>query len=80
MNKTAKIITACATCSVAIGLCAYVLMLNRTEDQVPTFSNIQETEPVTQPTTVLPDNWYELYEYQESPKGMTERAKIFLSR
>lgn len=78
MNKTAKIITACATCSVAIGLCAYVLMLNRTEDQVPTFSNIQETEPVTQPTTVLPENWYELYEYQESPKGMTERAKIFL--
>lgn len=78
MNKTAKIITACATCSVALGLCAYVLTLNRGAEDVPTFSNIQETEPVTEPTTVLPENWHELYDYVESPTGMTERAKIFL--
>lgn len=78
MNKIAKIISACAACSAAIGLCGYVLTLNRSED-VPTFSNVEEVEPLTMPpTSPLPDDWYTQYEYVPSPTGMTERAKIFL--
>lgn len=79
MNKTAKIITACATCLVAIGLCGYVLSLNRNKD-VPTFSNVQEAEPVTVENSLLPENWAELYDYVPSPTGMSERAKIFLRK
>lgn len=76
MNKTAKIITACATCAVAIGLCGYVLSLNRNKD-VPTYSKIEEIQSVTE-TTLLPENWSDLYDFIQSPTGLTERAKIFL--
>ena len=79
MNKTAKIITACATCAVAAGLCAYVVSLSKDEG-VPTFSNVQEVEPVTVKTSLLPENWTELYDYNPSPVGMSERAKIFLRK
>lgn len=77
MNKTAKIITACASFAAALGLGAYVYSLNSTSSD-PTFSNIVEVEPVTQETTLLPENWSELYDYIASPTGLSERAKIFL--
>lgn len=79
MNKTAKIITACAACAAAIGLCGYVIAINK-DAQAPTFSNVESIAPVTQPATLLPENWSELYDYVESPSGMTERAKIFLKQ
>lgn len=79
MNKTAKIISACAACAVAIGLCGYVISLSK-DNGDPTFSNVQEIEPVTAATTLLPENWAELYDYVPSPTGMTERAKILLKK
>ncbi len=78
MNKVAKIITAGATCAAAIGLCGYVLSLNR-EAEAPTFSKVEEPSvPATTEAPLLPENWSELYEYVPSPTGMSERAKLFL--
>ena len=82
MNKTAKIITACATCAAAVGLCGYVISLSQ-DDGDPTFSNVEEIAPVTEaPTEQLPENWdTELgYDYVESPDGMSEKAKLFLQQ
>ncbi len=77
MNKTTKIVTACATCAVAVGLCGYVLSLSQSEP-APTFSNVESVAPITEPTTLFPENWSELYGYEPSPTGLTERAKLFL--
>ena len=54
MNKTAKIITACAACIAAAGLCGYVISLNR-EPSVPTVSEVKVTEPVTEEIKLLSD-------------------------
>jgi len=78
MNKTAKIISACAACAAAIGLCAFVISLNRDEGN-PTYSNVEETQPVTtEPAPVIPENLSEIYDYVPSPNGLTEKAKLFL--
>lgn len=79
MNKTAKIITAAVSCAAAVGLCIYAVMLNRS-DAAPTFSNMVEPVPVTQPATLLAENWADNYDYAESPDGLTERARIFLKQ
>ncbi|MBQ8296510.1 MAG: class B sortase [Ruminococcus sp.] len=80
MNKTAKIITACATCAAAVGLCGYVISLSQ-DDGNPTFSNVEEVQPTTaEAAKQLPDNWAEQYDYVESPDGMSEKAKIFLQQ
>lgn len=79
MNKTAKIITACATCAAAVGLCGYVLSLS-SDEPAPTFSNVESVEPITVETTLLPENWSELYEYAPTQTGMSERAKLFLKQ
>ncbi|MCC8135079.1 MAG: class B sortase [Ruminococcus sp.] len=77
MNKTAKIITACAACAAAVGLCAYVINLSR-DDGVPTFSNVEEVETITEESSLLSDSLASLYDYVPSPTGITEKAKIFL--
>lgn len=77
MNKTAKIITACAACAVAVGLCAYVINLSK-DDGVPTFSNVEEVETTTEESSLLSDSLASLYDYVPSPTGITEKAKIFL--
>lgn len=77
MNKTAKIITACAACAVAVGLCAYVINLSK-DDSVPTFSNVEEVETTTEESSLLSDSLASLYDYVPSPTGITEKAKIFL--
>ncbi len=77
MNKTAKIITACAACAAAVGLCAYVINLSR-DDGVPTFSNVEKVETTTEESSLLSDGLASLYDYVPSPTGITEKAKIFL--
>lgn len=80
MNKIAKIITACATCAAAAGLCVYVISLSK-DNGVPTFSNVEETEQVTVETgPVLPERLADVYDYIPSPTGMTEKAKLLLKQ
>lgn len=79
MNQKARIAVAAGICAAAVGLCAYIVSLNRSGGS-PTFSNVKEPEPITAETTLLAENWADNYEYVQSPDGMTERAKIFLKQ
>ena len=79
MNKTAKIITACAACVAAAGLCGYVISLNR-ESNVPTVSEVKVTEPVTEAVKLLSDNWDEEFEYVPSQEGISGKAKLYMRK
>ena len=77
MKKSIKIITACATCAVALGLGIYAFSLKDANDDIPTFSNIDSTQPTTEMIEIntLPENWAENVDYKQSASGMTGEGK-----
>jgi len=76
MNKTAKIITAGATCAVAIGLGIFAVLISKDKKAVPIYSDIIETTSPTEGTTAeLPDDLADKYGYVPSQLGKTDRAK-----
>ncbi len=80
MSSAARTITACAALVAALGFSVYALAL-KSDDSVPTFSNIKETSvPEKTTESTLPDDWASMFEYAPSPTGLTERAKIFLKQ
>ena len=81
MNKTAKIISACAAGAAAIGLCIGVFALKSGNETVPTYSDVTEvsTEAPTQPKALsLPEGWADEYGYVPENSGLTARAKSLL--
>lgn len=79
MGKAAKIVTACAAVAAAVACGLYTLSLEAGGD-VPTYDNIVETSLSVTEEDILPENWAEMFEYEPSPTGMTERAKLYLRR
>jgi len=81
MNKTAKIISACAAGAAAIGLCAGAFALRSSNNTVPTYSDetVVSTEAPTQPEAqALPADWADSYNYVPENTGLTARAKSLL--
>lgn len=83
MNKTAKIITACASGAAAIGLCIGAFALRGgNNNSVPTFSGVTEapTVPTTQPkVTGLPAGWSDNFDYTPENTGITARTESLLN-
>lgn len=79
MEKKAKIISACAACAAAVGLCVSVIALKKDDTQnVPTVSNVTEAQPTTEaPNKGLPDNWAENYG-TGGINGMSARSRALL--
>ena len=81
MNKTAKIVSACAAGAAAIGLCIGAFALKSGNNTVPTYSDITEasTEAATQPIKLaLPEGWADEYGYVPENNGLTARAQSLL--
>lgn len=77
MNSVGRIISACAVFAAALGFSVYALAL-KSDNDVPIYDNISETVVTKASEELLPENWSEMFEYEPSPEGITERAKIFL--
>lgn len=83
MNKTAKIVSACAACAAAAGLCISVISLSKGDKTVPTYRDVTEAPTVitTEHATVepgLPDGWADEYEYVPDNTGLTGRAQSLM--
>lgn len=78
MGSAAKIITACVAFAAAIGAGIYALTLQNNDENIPTFENVTEATTTVTTTEVLQENWDEVFGYEPSPKGMTERAEMYL--
>lgn len=82
MEKNKKIVLTSVTLATAAAACAGIIFcLNNvvsTENTVPTVSVADIIVEESVEKTVLPDEWWTLYDYVPSPTGMTEKAKSLL--